>query len=134
MGLVAHNSYVHGFVELGLFGGTLFSGAFCLALWGLYRSSAVPKKTVRAVELERLRPYLTACLVGYMAGMFSLSRNYITPTFLVLGLVTCYMRLRVSAKQKWWRLDGAMMRRLALAGIASVVFLKFFTQVMFIPS
>ena len=37
--MAAHNSFVHTYVELGFFGGTLFSGAFYTCLWGLLRLS-----------------------------------------------------------------------------------------------
>src|SRR4051794_30680512 len=37
VGLVAHNSFLHCYVELGFFGGTLFFGAFFCAFWALWR-------------------------------------------------------------------------------------------------
>jgi O-antigen ligase len=40
--LVAHNSYIHSYTELGLLGGTLFLGAFYLAFLALCRPAQVP--------------------------------------------------------------------------------------------
>ena len=62
IGQVAHNSYVHAFTELGLFGGTLFVSAFYLAFVGVWRLT--PDKMEEAnPELIRLRPYLLALIV-----------------------------------------------------------------------
>jgi O-antigen ligase len=40
VGQVAHNSFLHCFTELGLFGGAFFLGAFWFALWGLFAAGA----------------------------------------------------------------------------------------------
>ena len=49
-GHVAHNSFIHGYTELGLVGGTLFLGAFYLAAWSLVRLGGkdVPAGLARA--------------------------------------------------------------------------------------
>ncbi|OAI41159.1 hypothetical protein AYO40_03705 [Planctomycetaceae bacterium SCGC AG-212-D15] len=96
-GLVAHNSYVHGYTELGLVGGALFVSAFYFALWPLERlcgrTHAWPDD-----ELRRLHPYLLAIVTAYAVGLLSLSRNYVIPTYLVLGLVCCFLNLAVRAR------------------------------------
>jgi hypothetical protein len=91
-GLGAHNSFIETYVELGLFGGTLFFGAvFCalrmMDLLGERRSAPSDP------ELRRLRPYLLAVLAGYAAGMLSSSRCYAIPTYMLLGLAVAYTRL-----------------------------------------
>jgi O-antigen ligase len=91
-GHVAHNSYVEGYVELGLFGGTLFTGAFAYAAWALVRVG--PRLNgPKAREFRHLRCYLLAILAALLMGLVSLSRNYSLPTYLFLGLVTAYLHL-----------------------------------------
>jgi hypothetical protein len=92
VGLVAHNSFVHGFTELGLFGGTLFAGAFYYALATLHRLGPL-RSLVADPELGRLRPYLMAIVAAYATCMLTISRNYIVPTYMLLGLVSVYLRL-----------------------------------------
>src|SRR5207245_3941796 len=41
LGLVTHNSFIHCYAELGLFGGTLFAGAFYCAFWTLLHARRV---------------------------------------------------------------------------------------------
>jgi len=91
-GLVAHNSFVHTYVELGIFGGTLFFGCFYLAGVQLYRIGQLTEP-VWHDELLRMRPYLAAVLAGWCMSMFSLSRCYVVPTFLILGMQAAYLNL-----------------------------------------
>jgi hypothetical protein len=106
---VAHHSFIHCFTELGLIGGTLFLGAFYFALKGMYdlRESPSPSASEGPsgsdvhtdesdAELRRLHPFLTATLVAYTIGICFLSRSYVVPTFMILGLAVVYMRLRAS--------------------------------------
>src|SRR5437588_11123200 len=86
IGLVAHNSYIHAYVELGLFGGTLFLATW---VWAARWSRAVRPGPAMA----RVRPFTAAMLAAYAAGIFTLSRCYIEPTYLVLGVVSSYCRL-----------------------------------------
>src|SRR5271157_2009735 len=85
VGEVAHNSFVHTYVELGFFGGTLFSGAFYLALWGT-RRNVYGKLIEGCPEVGRLGTYIFAMVASYCAGMFSLSRPYVVPTYMILGI------------------------------------------------
>lgn len=91
-GLVAHNSYIHAYVELGLFGGTMFFGCFFFAALQLYRMGQLPEP-VWHPELVRMRPYIGGVLAGWCASMFSLSRCYVVPTFLVVGMCAAYLNL-----------------------------------------
>lgn len=87
---VAHNSFVHCFTELGFFGGTLFLGAFFLALRSLHQLGN-PGVFFADAEMGRLRPYLMAIVVIYTVAMMSLSRAYLAPTYMVLGLSASFV-------------------------------------------
>ncbi len=91
-GQVAHNSFVHPFAELGFLGGSLFLGAFVYAMSTLLALSG-HAKTIANPDLRRLCPFLLSMVVGYAFGMLTISRNYIVPTYMVLGTVTAYLRL-----------------------------------------
>jgi len=96
-GLVAHNSFVHAYVELGFVGGTMFFGCFFfggVALIRALRLSAVRQAfeaSPAAADLPRLAAYLLALLAAWSMGLMSLSRCYVVPTYLVLGLVSAYV-------------------------------------------
>jgi O-antigen ligase len=88
-GRVAHNAFVHAYVELGLLGGTLFVGAFWfvgLSLWKLRDQLGRQFKFVAAATVRRLDPYSLAILCGSSAALMSLSRTYVIPTYLVVGI------------------------------------------------
>lgn len=91
-GQVAHNSFLQAYAEWGIPGGWLFFTAYWVAIWGVSRMG---QRTVRVLdeELAHLTPYLTAALVAYCAGMLSLTRNYVSPTYLMLGLASSYLTL-----------------------------------------
>ncbi len=92
VGLVAHNSFIHGFAELGILGGTLFAGAFYYALATLQKLGPL-RLLVADPELSRLQPYLLASVAAYATCLLAISRNYVVPTYLILGLVSVYLRL-----------------------------------------
>ncbi|OAI48123.1 hypothetical protein AYO44_07995 [Planctomycetaceae bacterium SCGC AG-212-F19] len=128
-GLVAHNSFVHCYAELGFFGGTLFLGAFLIGLWTLYRLGR-PGVVFPAPSLQRLRPYVLAILAAYAMGMMTLSRAYIAPTYLVLGLATAYLSMATRAAPLVLpRFDFALVRRLALASVAFILIIHVFVKV-----
>lgn len=91
-GIVAHNSFVHAYVELGLFGGTLFLGCFFLTVLALYRLWKI-RDPVSDPELARFAPFLAALMAGYCAGLLSLTRCYVVPTYLIVGLGAAYVTL-----------------------------------------
>ena len=92
IGHVAHNSFLHGFAELGFFGGMTFLGGFALALHSLHRLR--PAQAVGLdPDLARLRPFLMAMIAGYATGLMTLSRVYVAPTYLVLGLAAAYIEI-----------------------------------------
>jgi O-antigen ligase len=99
VGEAAHNSFVHCYAELGFLGGTLFMGAFGCAIWMLARARHPSSGTADYAELTsdqremlRLRPFLLAAAVAYAVGMLSLSRAYVVPTYMILGLSTAWLR------------------------------------------
>lgn len=130
-GLVAHNSYVHAFVELGIFGGTFFFGLFFFSALALFRVTD-PKLNLRHSELKRFAPYLAAVLVGWGVGLFSLSRCYVVPTYMVIGMVGCFSslagpRLEHSCWLVAW--NRRHVRNLLIGSIALLAFLYVFVKV-----
>ncbi len=127
VGFVAHNSFVHCYAELGMFGGTFFAGAFCCALWSMAQL-ARGRPGVRPPGITRLGPYLTAALCAYAAGVLSLSRSYELPTYIVLGLVAAYVRV-ASGGGPVLPLNGRLVGKLALASVLIVVALHAVVEV-----
>jgi hypothetical protein len=127
MSHVSHNSFIQGYAEMGVFGGTLFLGAFYCALLMLARAGrAVP---VVSAETARLRPYLLAILVGSAMCMLTLSLNYIVPTYMVLGLATAYLAVALPRTARpVVSLDIPLLQRLAVVSVgflaASYVFVR----------
>lgn len=91
-GLVAHNSFVHAFVELGLFGGIAFVGAFWYVLWHLYKLKGREDEILEP-GLRKLRPCLLAGTAGACLGMMTVSRCYIQPTYFLLGMGMCFLKI-----------------------------------------
>jgi hypothetical protein len=92
-GQVAHNSFVHSFVELGLYGGALFLGAFWFSgfsLWKLGGEFRAPLGRFTDSGFRRLQPYLLSIVVGSAVSQLSLSRCYVIPTYLVFGAANAY--------------------------------------------
>jgi O-antigen ligase len=123
-GQVAHNSFVHAYVELGLVGGGLYLAAFVAAGVALYR--------VRPADplLAALRPFVLAVLVGYAGGTFSLSRNYVVPTYLVLGLADAYLRTAVPFPPPGAGLSWRTVGRFLVLGGVGFLALRSLTQVL----
>lgn len=126
--LVAHNSYMQAYAELGLFGGTLFLGMYYLALRETSRLAMQAAPPVHA-QLVPLLPCLAASLVAYAAGMLTLTRNYIPPTFLFPGLATvCLGFVLPVAKPTLRRVDWRLLRHLLLISVVFVVGTRIFVR------
>ncbi|MFQ3591687.1 MAG: O-antigen ligase family protein [Gemmataceae bacterium] len=95
-GQVAHNSYLHAFGEMGTFGGVPFFAAFYLALAGLIRLyRPIPQGTSKPLppqildeDFEQVGPYVFAALVTFMVSMFTLTLNYLVPTYAFLAMAS----------------------------------------------
>ena len=91
-GLVAHNSFIHAYVELGLVGGTLFFGCFFFSGLALLRMRRLISR-VTDPDLRSMYPFVAAVLVGWCMGMMSLSRCYVVPTYMVAAIGAVYVNL-----------------------------------------
>ena len=111
-GQVAHNSFIQSYAELGLFGGAMFLGVFAISIGSVYRTPVEGAEP----DLARLRPYLLGAVAGYAVGLFSLSRAYNVPTYLVLGISAAYLNLLPCRRVV--RLNGTMLLRLGIATAA----------------
>lgn len=122
-GQVAHNSYIHAYVELGIFGGTFFLVAFLVT--GRIAVSKPGDKSEWVVPFHR---YLIPIFIGYAAGAYSLSRCYVLPTFLVLGIAEAYIIASATVVPQYSFVNALWFRRAFLIGFCGLIFLKFFTQ------
>src|SRR5262249_1846073 len=125
VGAAAHNSFVHAFTEMGFFGGSLFVGAFYLALWPL-ASGRREQPEAGDQELQRLQPFVLAVVVGYTGGVWSLSRVYVEVTYLVLALAQAYLGMVGASAFPAWR--RGLLRRLAWVGAVVLVGLYVITR------
>ncbi len=124
--LVAHNSFVHAFAELGLIGGTLFVSMVFLAIAQLY-SLRKHQASIQDPEMRRFRPYLLAMVCAYAAGIMFLSRVYIVPTYMVFALAAAYLAQTEPSEEtaSWpWRFSPGLMARLSAIGVGALVFLE----------
>lgn len=135
VGIVAHNSFVHAYVELGFFGGTLFFGVFFLSALAMMRLHEERFGERMHPDLARAYPFVAAILAGWATGMLSLSRCYVMPTFLTFGLVASYLNLAgyylharqplvVWNRQTAFRLGGCS----AVALVGLFMFVKVFAR------
>lgn len=126
---VAHNSYVHTTTELGFFGGMFFLGVFAISAFAFWQ---LRKRRWQMADptLRQLFPFVCALLVAYGVSMFSLSRCYVVPTYLIAGLVASYLRLAAPpATFKLPSFNGKLLQRLATAEVAMIAFTYLFVKV-----
>lgn len=91
-GLVAHNSFIHAYVELGVLGGTFFFGCFFLPAWAYFLMKRHGLR-IEDPELARLFPFMAAILAGWGMGICSLSRSYAPPTYMIIGTSAAFLNL-----------------------------------------
>ncbi|QEG02200.1 hypothetical protein Mal15_62850 [Stieleria maiorica] len=129
IGVVTHNSFLHCFAELGFFGGTAFVACFLAAGIGLWswrrrRSSRIagPRSTD---EHARLCGFLFAALMGCVAAMLTISRQFVAPTYLILGLVAAATNMPLDATSHGgavgMRIGNRFIMLSLLAGAASLL-------------
>ena len=90
--LVAHNSYVHAFTELGLVGGTFFVGLAFFSAYGFWRLRNA-RREIRDRRVRALLPVVSAITAGWCVGMGSLSRCYTPATYLVFAVAAGYLNV-----------------------------------------
>lgn len=127
VGHVAHNSYIHMFVEQGFLGGFFYVGAFALALESLYRIGV--GRRILDPELRRLHPYLLGVVAAWATGMLSLTLCYIIPTYTMLALAVVYRRLTATIPpMPTPRFDAPLALRLGGLSIAVFIGLNLFVR------
>lgn len=130
-GLVAHNSFVHAYTELGVIGGTLFFGMFFFNFLGLYRYRWVEHE-IRDPDLRTFYPFQVALLVGWTVGLLSLSRCYVVPTYLALALPSAFLnlaRVRLDPPRVFLLWDRLHLAKLTVSSAACLVGIFVFVKV-----
>ena len=90
--LVAHNSFMHAYTELGFVGGTFFFGAYYYVLTSLAQLGSTPPM-IRDPEVRYVRPYIMAAVVSVAVSQMSLSQCYAVATYAMLGVGAVCVRL-----------------------------------------
>ena len=128
VGIVAHNSFVHCYVELGFIGGTFFVAMLYLpfrALWSESRDQPTGLNT----ELMRLRPFILAILLATVVGMLSSTRSYSVTTYVIVGICAAYLRiLSDQGHPVLPRFDFNLVRRLAFASALALIALYVYVR------
>ncbi len=91
-GLVAHNSFLHCFGELGFVGGFLFFAAVFCAVWGLFQLR-ITKTIIINEEQRSWNPYLMGMVSGAAMLMMTLSLSYLVPTYMLLGVAVVHLNM-----------------------------------------
>lgn len=125
---VAHNTFVEAYVETGILGGGLFFGAFFYAYRGLRRTSKDPMFYAMPRVFRRMHPFVIALLLGYLAGCYTVTRTFVIPTYMMLGIATSYARMSRSYIPNDEKLSPYLFVHTAVIGVCGLVFLKLFTM------
>lgn len=119
--LVAHNSYMQAYAELGFLGGTLFTGIFYLALSALYRMGRV-REEIADPDLRRAQPFVMGIVASAAALMLTVTQTYYMSTYMIFGLATAYLRVADSPKLlKDYRLNSSFVKRLVSMSILFLI-------------
>ncbi len=139
LGVVTHNSFLHCYAELGAFGGTIFLSCFMAAVYGLWLQR-VPAKNqdkrpgvypLELRELQHLRLFVFTSLAAYIAGILTISRQFVIPTYLMLGLASSAYALPSRHTVQWTidsRAVGAVLVGSATALAAFYVAVRIFVR------
>lgn len=126
MGQVAHNSFVSAYVETGLLGGGFFLGAFYIAARLVERSNR-DRDAPAPAYLPAQRIFVFAACAAYAAGAYSLSRQFVLPTYITLGLASAYLELNGRLPDRF-RVSNRWFVRLSVISVLGFLALKFMTQ------
>ncbi len=96
-GLVAHNSYVHAFSELGIFGGSFFFGIYFYIITAMRKVRPyIPDEKF----LKNCRRLFYVAIIFNAFGLLSLSRVYTQTTYILPALVISYLQI-IRARTGW---------------------------------
>lgn len=131
--VVSHNSFLHCYAELGMLGGTAFLASFIAAILGLWtirnenwKEDRTGKTAQELHELAHLRMFIFAAVAAYVAGIMTISRQFVPPTYLILGLSAATQTVSVYDGPRW-RFGNTF---LLVSLLASVGILLFFHSVV----
>ncbi len=128
-GLVAHNSYVHCYAEMGFMGGTWFVGTFFFAAMILRKIGRVGASGLLAPEMNRMRPFLLSILVTFIVGLYSITRCYAVSTYLPMGLVEIYQNVSLADhRDQVTRVTPASLVRMGAASLVCLAWLFVFIR------
>ncbi|MCC7339198.1 MAG: O-antigen ligase family protein [Pirellulaceae bacterium] len=128
LGVVTHNSFLHCFAELGFLGGAAFVSCFLAAgmgLWQLRDDNSPVKSAETACESQQLahhRTYIFAALMAYIAGILTLSRQFVVPTYLMLGLASAAFSHYTPAAARMRVGNRFVVTALIVSGLSLVAF------------
>jgi hypothetical protein len=76
-----------------------------------------------------MQPFLLAIIADSLICMYSLSRNYVVPTYMLLGMMTAYLRMAHDQNDLvWYRMNLRMLMILTGLGLSVFIVLKIFLR------
>ncbi|HMP15877.1 MAG TPA: hypothetical protein PKD72_02545, partial [Gemmatales bacterium] len=105
-----------------------FSGMLLLGFGMIYRQQS-PWFRYYSPVLAIMQPFLLAVLADYLVCMYSLSRNYVVTTYMMLGLITVFLRLSLTVYERnWYQMNFRMILIITSLGLTVFVVLKLFLR------
>ena len=83
-----------------------------------------------AISLGAWNWFILAAILAYAAGSYSLSRQYVLPTFLTLGLASAYIQLASRRLPAQYRVSRAWVGRLVTLSVIGFLALRLMTQIL----
>jgi O-Antigen ligase len=114
---VAHNSIVHTFAELGLFGALFLTGSF----YTFFRSTRLLARAESDPDGAYWSRALSISAVGAMACGYFLSRQYVVVPYILLAMGASRATMAVDARQFWRNLPGQVLVVGLLTALSVVV-------------
>jgi O-antigen ligase len=131
VGHVAHNSFLHAYVELGFFGGLMFLGLFAIVGWSMWNLRH-QRYEIEHPGLLHFLPFAIAILVAFSISMMSLSRCYVAPTYLIAGSAAAYERLaRPQALLSPIEFNGKVLMTLGIVSVGFIALVYLYINVLY---